>query len=240
MKKNFLITGGTSGIGLDVLKRNINKNYNFFIFGRNFNEINKIFKSKKNIKKIKLDFTKNLNNYNYKKLPEFDYIVFSAGITKFNLTKEFDNKVFDDILNINLLNTSRFFANLIKFKKIRKKGSVVIVSSLAGMGGLIVPGQYSYSISKNGLLGMLKVSALELSRNLIRVNSVAPGMVETSLTKNYTAKYFYEADKKNYPLGQRYCEVNEVSNVINFLLSKKSSFITGQIIAIDGGYSLRK
>ena len=47
MKKNFLITGGTSGIGLDVLKKNINKNYNFFIFGRNFNEINKIFKSKK-------------------------------------------------------------------------------------------------------------------------------------------------------------------------------------------------
>ena len=139
-----------------------------------------------------------------------------------------------------MLNTSKFFANLIKFKKIRKKGSVVIISSLAGTGGLIVPGQYSYSISKNGLLGMLKVSALELSRNLIRVNSVAPGMVETSLTKNYDAKYFYETDKKNYILGQRYCKVNEVSNVINFLLSKKSSFITGQIIVVDGGYSLKK
>ena len=154
MKKNFLITGGTSGIGLDVLKKNINKNYNFFIFGRNFNEINKIFKSKKNIKKIKLDFTKNLNNYNYKKLPEFDYIVFSAGITRFNLTKEFMTKFLSD----NIICLILKFLNLIN-SKIRKK--VRSLSSLICRCGRISSTRSIFLFNiKNGLLGMLKGSAL--------------------------------------------------------------------------------
>ena len=100
---------------------------------------------------------------------------------------------------------------------------------------------YAYSISKAGLEAMMMSLANELGNKLIRVNAVAPGMVDTPLLKNLLqGDYYTKIDKEKYLLGKRYAYASEVSDAITFLLSTKSSFITGQTIVIDGGFTLTK
>ena len=100
---------------------------------------------------------------------------------------------------------------------------------------------YAYSISKAGLLAMTKSLANELSVKLIRINSIAPGMVNTSFTKLFNDdKYLTRIDQEKYLLGKRYAKISEITNVIEFLLSSKSSFITGETIVVDGGFTLTR
>jgi len=243
VKKKILITGATSGIGLSFVKKNIHKNYEFYFIGRNFLEINKFIKINKIKNKIKLinfDFKNNLKNFNFKEIPKLDYIVLAAGISKLNLIKDFNEKFFDEIIHINLIQTAKFIALLVKNNKINNKASIVTISSISGL-SMAFNFHYAYSISKAGLIAMTKSLALELSAKLIRVNAVAPGMVSTPLITNLNEDdHFTNIDKAKYPLGKRYAHPNEIADLINFLLSSKSSFITGQTVVIDGGFTLSK
>ena len=104
---------------------------------------------------------------------------------------------------------------------------------------------YSYSISKAGLKAMVETLACELGSKFIRVNSIAPGMVETPLRKKLNHDSFItDIDKSKYILGKKKkkkdINTKEITDVINFLLSKNSSFITGQTIIVDGGFTLTK
>ena len=243
MKKKILITGATSGIGFDFFKRNILKNYEFYLMGRNFSTINKLLINKKikpKINKLKFDFKNNLKQIDFKKIPKLDHIVLAAGINKYNLIKNFDEKVFDEVIKINLIQTAKLLGFLIKNNKINNKASIVVVSSISGY-KMTFNFQYAYSISKAGLIAMTKSIANELSSKLIRVNAVAPGMVNTPLTDKLNKEdYFSKIDEAKYLLGKRYAKTSEISNVIDFLLSSKSSFITGETIIVDGGFTLTK
>ena len=240
MKKKILITGATSGIGLAFFEKIKNKKYDFYLVGRNFNNLKKISKKKNNIKFISFDFKQNLKKFNFNSLPKLDYLVLAAGIAKHNLIRDFNEKIFDEVLNVNLIQTAKFIANLVKKDKINKYGSVVTISSISG-NEMAFNFHYAYSISKAGLRGMTKSLANELSPKLIRVNSIAPAMVSTPLAdKLKKDDYFTKIDKSKYLLGKRYAHPNEISDAINFLISKKSSFITGQTIIIDGGFTLIK
>ena len=240
MKKNMLITGSTSGIGLDVFKKNIEENFQFYLIGRNFSDVDKILKDKKyklKTNKIKFDFKNKLNRSQINKLPKLDYIVLAAGIFKNNLVKNFNEKIFDQVININLLQTAKLLALLVKHDKINYGASIVIVSSISGH-KMSFNYHYAYSISKAGITAIVKTLAIELSTKLIRINAVAPGMVSTSLAKTVSKDhYFTKIDKAKYLLGRRYAKVSEVSSVIKFLLSSESSFITGETIIVDGGFS---
>ena len=243
MKKNILITGATSGIGFNFLKKNIKKNYVFYAVGRNFSNIDKLINNKndkKKIIKIKFDFNHNLKKLNLNKFPKFDYILVAAGLAKDNLISNFDEKIFDEIIKVNLTPPAKLLGLLVKNNKIKTKASIVLISSISGYKSTY-NFHYSYSISKAGLIAMTKSLAVELSQKLIRVNAVAPGMVSTPLVDKLKADdYFINIDKKKYLLGKRYAKSSEVSDVINFLLSSKSSFITGETIVVDGGFTLTK
>ena len=243
MKKRLLITGATSGIGLDFLKKNINKNYEFFLIGRNFSKIDSLIKNKKHKSKINIinfDLRNNLNKKNFKKIPKFDYVVLSAGIFKQNLIRDFNEKLFDEIIQVNLVQTAKLLGFLVKNNKLNSKASIAVVSSISGY-KMAFNFHYAYSISKAGLIAMTKSLANELSVKLIRINSIAPGMVNTSFTKLFNDdKYLTRIDQEKYLLGKRYAKISEITNVIEFLLSSKSSFITGETIVVDGGFTLTR
>ena len=241
--KKILITGATSGIGLNFFKKNIGKNYEFYLIGRNFDQINRILinkKFRKKVNKIKFNFENDLKKFNFKKLPKFDHVLFAAGIAKHNLIKDFNEKVFDQVININLVQTAKFFGYLVKNNKINNNASIVVISSISGH-KMAFNFHYAYSSSKAGLIAMTKSLANELSSKLIRFNAIAPGMVKTPLNDKLNKDdYFTNIDKSKYLLGKRYANCSEISSVIDFLLSSKSSFITGQTIIVDGGFTLTR
>ena len=113
----------------------------------------------------------------------------------------------------------------------QKKGSIVFVSSIAGLDG--IPSQYPYAASKAALIGATKNLARELADNNIRVNAVAPGMIETDMIKNIEEDLKY--DMLTRMMMKRMGKPEEIANVIAFLGSDMSSYITGQIIRADGG-----
>ena len=141
---------------------------------------NKKFKSKVNI--INFDFKKKIGSFNFNKIPKLDYIVLCAGIAKYNLVKDFNEKIFDQVININLIQTSKFISYLVK-NKLRNYASIVVISSISGY-KMAFNFNFAYSISKAGLKAMVETLACELGSKFIRVNSVAPGMVETPLNKS--------------------------------------------------------
>ena len=241
--KNVLVTGATSGIGLDFVKKNLGKNYNLFLVGRNFSVLKKYIKNKKVKSKINIinfDFKKRLGLFDFKKIPKLDHIVLSAGVAKYNLIKDFNEKLFDEVVNINLIQTSKLMSYLVKNDKLNNHASIVVISSISGH-KMVFNFNYAYSISKAGLKAMVESLACELGTKLIRVNSIAPGMVNTPLRKKLNQDdHFTKIDKSKYLLGKRYANTREITNVINFLLSDSSSFITGQTIVVDGGFTLTK
>jgi NAD(P)-dependent dehydrogenase (short-subunit alcohol dehydrogenase family) len=241
--KNVLVTGATSGIGLDFVKKNLSKNYNLFLVGRNFGVLKKYIKNKKVKSKINIinfDFKKRLGLFDFKKIPKLDHIVLSAGVAKYNLIKDFNEKLFDEVVNINLIQTSKLMSYLVKNDKLNNYASIVVISSISGH-KMAFNFNYAYSISKAGLKAMVESLACELGTKLIRVNSIAPGMVNTPLRKKLNQDdHFTKIDKSKYLLGKRYANTREITNVINFLLSDSSSFITGQTIVVDGGFTLTK
>ena len=142
---------------------------------------------------------------NFKKIPQIDYVLLSAGIAKYNLVKDFNEKVFDEVLNINLIQNAKLMSYLVKNNKLNDHASIVVISSISGF-KMAFNFNYSYSISKAGLKAMVETLACELGNKFIRVNSIAPGMVNTPLRKKLNQDdYFTRIDKSKYIL-KKICE----------------------------------
>jgi 3-oxoacyl-[acyl-carrier protein] reductase len=236
--KNIIIIGGSSGIGRGIASSFIDKGANVCITGTRENIEDYEEDITENIKKCiyrKLDLSddKNLQNLS---LPFEDVhtLVCSQGIVAYD-RKEFEMNTFKRVVDLNLnsvmASCSFFHENLIK-----NNGSIVIIGS--GASYHAVKGNPAYSASKGGLLTLIKTLAEAWAINGIRVNGIAPGYVATKLTEvTFGNEKRYENSLKNIPL-RRWGSPKDMGEVCCFLCSEGASYVTGQMITVDGGMSL--
>lgn len=157
-----------------------------------------------------------------------EVLVNNAGIRKDNLLIWMTNEDWNSVLDISLSGFFYVTRRLIKEMLTNRYGRIVNVVSLSGITGL--PGQANYSAAKAGIIGATKALAQEVGKRKVTVNAVAPGFIHTDMTKDLDEKSL----KSLIPLN-RFGKAEEVANLVAFLASDKASYITGQVISINGG-----
>lgn len=166
-----------------------------------------------------------------KEFGRLDILVNNAGITKDGLILRMNEEDFDKVIAINLKGAFLCSKAAAKMMVKQRFGNIINISSIVGIAGNI--GQANYAASKAGIIGLTKSLAKELASRNIRVNAIAPGFIKTDMTEVLSDKV-KEAMLSSIPLG-RFGEADEVANVALFLASSLSSYITGQVIVVDGG-----
>lgn len=236
--KNILITGSTSGIGFEMAKEFNNMKVFLNLLGRDqekLDDLKKKLDKKSNVNLIKGNLNNDLNKIVSKIENKLDGIVFNAGIVDYKPLKFLDEDDFLKLFKINYFSSIFLLKNLIKLKKVNNESSIVFISSLSSSIG--IPGTLAYSASKASIDSSVKVLANELSKNKIRVNSIAPGIIQTPLLKNdIFNKEKYIDEKEKYPLGLG-MPIDVVYST-QFLLSDASRWITGTVLDLNGGYKL--
>ena len=174
---------------------------------------------------------KNMVEKIIEKFGKIDILVNNAGITKDMLIMRMKKEDFEAVINVNLIGTFNVTKNVIPYMMKQRSGKIINLSSVVGISGNA--GQANYSASKAGIIGFTKSLAKELGSRNILVNAVAPGFIQTDMT-DVLKDEVKEEISKNIPL-KRMGTVQDVANVIKFLASDDSSYITGQVINIDGG-----
>ncbi|NOR86501.1 MAG: 3-oxoacyl-ACP reductase FabG [Bacteroidales bacterium] len=155
-------------------------------------------------------------------------LVNNSGIRKDALLLWMKDEEWNDVVNTNLNSFFYVTRHLIKDMLVNKSGRIINIVSLSGIKGL--PGQTNYSATKGGVIAATKALALEVARKKVRVNAVAPGFIKSDMTSDLDEK----EHKKIIPMS-RFGKPDEVADLVDFLASEKSSYITGQVISINGG-----
>lgn len=170
--------------------------------------------------------------------PKLDGLVNNAGYTHTMLTNFINREALSQQLEVNTIAPILIFQRLLKAKKIGKGSSVVFTASISGLCCAVL-GNVLYSTSKSAINGFVKNAALDLASRNIRINAVAPGMVDTHILDAGTiSEEQLEAERQRYPM-KRFGKPEEVAYAIIYLLSDASSFTTGSTIVLDGGFTLQ-
>lgn len=163
-----------------------------------------------------------------------EIIVANAGITKDGLVMRMSDEDFESVINANLTGAFRVARRATKGLLKLKRGRLIFIGSVVG--GVGAAGQVNYSASKSGLLGMARSFARELGSRAITANVIAPGFVETDMTATLDEKRRSEI-AASVPLG-RFCTADEIAQVVSFVASPASGYITGALIPVDGGLGM--
>ena len=162
---------------------------------------------------------------------KIDVLVNNAGITKDTLIMRMSKEDFESVIDVNLTGTFNVTKNVVPFMMKARSGKIINISSVVGVAGNA--GQTNYAASKAGIIGFTKSLAKEIGSRNIQVNAVAPGFIETQMTE-VLSDSVKEEISKNIPL-KRMGTTTDVANLVKFLASDDSSYITGQVINVDGG-----
>ena len=241
MKKTALITGATRGIGKQIAITLAQAGYDIAINYRKENEDLKNTKQEIEQTGAKcLTLQGDVSNYEdcekiakeiIEEYGKIDVLVNNAGITKDTLLMRMKKEDFEDVINVNLVGTYNMTKNIIPYMMKNRTGRIINISSVVGISGNA--GQANYAASKAGIIGFTKSLAKEVGSRNILVNSIAPGFIETAMT-DVLKEEIKEEISKTIPL-KRMGKAQDVANVVKFLASEESSYITGQVIHVDGG-----
>ena len=165
---------------------------------------------------------------------ELDVLVNNAGVTRDGLIARMSDEDWRVVIETNLSGTFHTCRAAARGMMKRRSGSIVNVSSIVGLHGN--PGQANYSASKAGIIGLTKALARELGNRGVRANVVAPGYVDTRLTQ-VIADEMKELMLANTPLG-RFGRPEDIAGAVRFLCSDEASFITGEVLLVDGGLGM--
>ncbi|MEK7449661.1 MAG: 3-oxoacyl-ACP reductase FabG [Planctomycetota bacterium] len=240
--KIALITGAGSGIGEATALRFAEEGAKVVINDVNLEDANKVAQdiTSKGGKAlvIKTDVTNKVQVQSMIKetittFGQLDIIVNNAGINRDAFAKKMDEQQWDDVININLKGTFLVCQAGMMPMMEKNYGKIINTSSIGVLGNL---GQANYSASKAGIIGLTRTLALELAKFNINVNCIAPGATKTRMTASMPENIKQLITQK-IPF-QRFAEPKEIANVHLFLASDESSYITGQVIFVDGGISV--
>jgi len=240
-RKVVLVTGGSRGIGKEVAEVYADNGYdvviNYVSDKTDVEGLKKEFEEK-GVKCLlvkgdvsKADDVQNMVEEAINEFGKIDVLVNNAGITRDTLLMRMSEEDFDKVIEINLKGTYLVTKAVTKYMMKKRQGSIINLASVVGVVGNA--GQCNYSASKAGIIGFTKSVAKELASRNIRANAVAPGFIATDMT-SVLSDSVKENINAQIPL-KRMGTAKEVAEVIYFLGSDKSSYVTGQVINIDGG-----
>ena len=240
-KKVAIITGGSRGIGKEIAKKFAKENYNLVI---------NYVSEKTNTEELKKEFEAfgaevlfiktNVTSYEecekmakdaINKFGKIDVLVNNAGVTKDSLLLRMKEEDFDTVINVNLKGTFNVTKACIPYMMKKKSGKIVNISSVVGISGN--SGQANYAASKAGIIGFTKSVEKELASRNILANCVAPGYIATDMTKGLSDAV-KESINNQIPL-KRVGMPEEVAKAVYFLAGEENSYITGQVVNVDGG-----
>lgn len=241
MGKVTLVTGGTRGIGLAIAEKFSKKGYNIalnYFFDDKEAEDAKASLEKNGIRVLLLKgdirdsvAVAEMIDRTVKELGSIDVLVNNAGITKDGLMLRMKDEEFDVVIDTNLKGPFYFQKFAGKHMTKQRGGRIINISSIVGVIGNI--GQANYAAAKAGLIGLTKTAAKEFASRNVLVNAIAPGFIETSMTLDLNED-IKAAAVSHIPLG-RFGKASEIAELVYFLGSEDNTYITGQVIPIDGG-----
>ncbi len=242
--KIALVTGASRGIGYAIAER-LSKDGANLVLTATSNKIEEVAKElseKYNIQAIgvagdisKESDVKSLFKIITEKFGKLDICVNNAGITKDTLSMRMSAEDFDAVINTNLRSVFLVSKEAIMLMMREKYGRIVNMSSIVGIRGNV--GQANYAASKAGIIGLTKTLAAEVAKRNITVNAIAPGFIDTDMTKAVSDKA-REEFLKLIPM-EKAGEPQDIAEAVAFLASDRAKYITGQVLVVDGGLMLR-